>query len=619
MKNFILTLLTLITFVSYSQQLSDQGTVYLDSLVTVTAGTVSSGNTYTYTICATDGYNLHHVELYFSAFDIPSQSNLYVYDGDNINAPLLASYNNTNFSSNQNIFASCSNLSGCLTLVLDVQDTSVSLTATINYKFCCQDFNINYTSNPTALNNNIDLCPGEDFTINVTPEFTTQTALDSLGHNWGYSQTSSNITYNWDLNDGTSANTQSITHIYDQSTPQAYMPSVVLTDSYECINNNTVFPIVRMSLFPNFNSTVANPWTLCQGDTVTLEGVANSSTFAGIIDSNWQYTINPTHDSVMFIPDGSGVSYTTSITYDIFEQGSIITNINQLQGIWVSMEHSYMGDLSISITCPNGQYVILHQQGGGGTFLGVPIDDDSDLSMGTCWDYGWTEAGTQTWEQASGSYSTLPSGEYAPVDALSGLIGCPLNGNWTLIISDQWASDNGYLCSWGIEWGDSLYPIVGSYNMSYNPISWTAPSVNGEISSGGSNSDIAVGTYNNLGITAPETRPFVYTIQDNFGCTYDTTINVTWLEDGRNLCDPNYITENNIENNINIFPNPTSNNIYIELKTYEKGEIKIFNAFGKLVLNQQISSKTLNIDVSMLDNGIYLVKTDNYTCKFVKK
>ena len=41
-----------------------------------------------------------------------------------------------------------------------------------------------------------------------------------------------------------------------------------------------------------------------------------------------------------------------------------------------------MGDLTITFICPNGKSILVHQQGGNGTFLGQPIDNDLDLTPG---------------------------------------------------------------------------------------------------------------------------------------------------------------------------------------------------------------------------------------------
>ena len=73
-----------------------------------------------------------------------------------------------------------------------------------------------------------------------------------------------------------------------------------------------------------------------------------------------------------------GVTYSSNISINQFLQGQTLTNINDLKGIFINMEHSYLGDLNISITAPNGVTVNLkNYPGGSGAYLGEPVDEDS--------------------------------------------------------------------------------------------------------------------------------------------------------------------------------------------------------------------------------------------------
>lgn len=56
-----------------------------------------------------------------------------------------------------------------------------------------------------------------------------------------------------------------------------------------------------------------------------------------------------------FIPDGPNCldeCYTSSVTFYDFPTGSTITNANNINYVRVNMEHSFIGDLQIKITCP---------------------------------------------------------------------------------------------------------------------------------------------------------------------------------------------------------------------------------------------------------------------------
>ena len=73
--------------------------------------------------------------------------------------------------------------------------------------------------------------------------------------------------------------------------------------------------------------------------------------------------------------------------------------------VCINFEHSFMGDLVISLTCPTGQSVVLHQQGGGGTNLGDPDQAGGAQFPGIGWDYCWSPAATNgTWADNSAQH-----------------------------------------------------------------------------------------------------------------------------------------------------------------------------------------------------------------------
>ena len=111
----------------------------------------------------------------------------------------------------------------------------------------------------------------------------------------------------------------------------------------------------------------------------------------------------------------------------------------------MNFEHSYMGDLTVSFICPNGQSVQVHNQGGAGTFLGIPVDNDADPNTpGVGFDYFWSPDATNgTWVDNAGG--TLPAGTYESFQPFSNLDGCPLNGVWQIEICDLLADLLAYI------------------------------------------------------------------------------------------------------------------------------------------------------------------------------
>jgi len=71
----------------------------------------------------------------------------------------------------------------------------------------------------------------------------------------------------------------------------------------------------------------------------------------------------------------------------------------------------------------------------------------------------------------------------------------------------------------------------------------------------------------------------------------------------------NQITD--LNNQVNIYPNPTNNNFTIETNSTEKQTLQLFDVNGKLVLTQTINGKT-NIDGSNLAEGVYNLSLTNY-------
>lgn len=181
-----------------------------------------------------------------------------------------------------------------------------------------------------------------------------------------------------------------------------------------------------------------------------------------------------------FLPDGSGVSYVSTIHHTDFDPGQSVLTANDIESICINIEHSYAQDLTMVLTCPDGKSVTLVDQDAGGSFVGKPIKDESDFSFpeinvasGEGFSYCFTQSATETWTSVYGdstyTYTDLggfphvnkiyvPSGVYRPKQNISNLVGCPLNGDWTITVTDNYLGDNGYLFSWGLNFNPSAFP-----------------------------------------------------------------------------------------------------------------------------------------------------------------
>jgi gliding motility-associated-like protein len=183
-----------------------------------------------------------------------------------------------------------------------------------------------------------------------------------------------------------------------------------------------------------------------------------------------------------------------------------------------------MGDITITFICPNGQSIAVHQQGGGGTQLGEPIDGGDETTgqtPGIGYDYYWApDATAGTWEEyGDGTGGTVPAGTYESAQPWDVLVGCPLNGTWTVEICDMWGADDGYIFDWGMAFNPQLYGDLMQFTPIYGPGCdsswWEGPNiVNTEFGC-----DFICIEINETG-----TYDYTYTVINNFGCTFDTTI-----------------------------------------------------------------------------------------------
>lgn len=84
---------------------------------------------------------------------------------------------------------------------------------------------------------------------------------------------------------------------------------------------------------------------------------------------------------------------------------------------------------------------------------------------------------------------------------------------------------------------------------------------------------------------------------------------------------PENLSVNEIQpnSNINQYPNPAINEIFVETSNATAGVIYILDASGKVVHSQAAEGKKTKINVSQLNKGIYFVKYGDKSSKFIKQ
>ena len=76
------------------------------------------------------------------------------------------------------------------------------------------------------------------------------------------------------------------------------------------------------------------------------------------------------------------------------------------------------------------------------------------------------------------------------------------------------------------------------------------------------------------------------------------------------------LSTNQFSNNlsVNLYPNPASKELNVSLRnlnSFENVKVEMFNVLGKKMLSKEISSTNTSINISELNNGIYMLRIIN--------
>ncbi len=453
-------------------------------------GNYPNSANYTYTICpSTAGAK---VSAAFSSFQTESGWDyLYIYDGNSTAAPLIGTYSGS--TGPGTVQASATNTSGCLTFrfTSDGSVTYAGWTATISCIVTCQSITANWVSSNEAPDPDgvIRVCQGQSINLVGSGTFGTS---------------GTGATYAWNMGNGVTVSGANINYTYPAV--GSYLANLIITDPNGCTNSNSINRNIQVSTTPAI-TTSATPATLCTNQTAALA--------ANVTMTPYNVNCTPPVSGTTFLPDGSGVSYSTSITTNCYSPSATVAAATDITNVCLNIEHSFLGDLDILLICPNGQSVSLKDYpGGGGTYLGGALDDGgTGPGVGATYCFTPTASvllvtgGTVTAGNPAGA--SIAPGNYMPAVSFAGLIGCPMNGNWTIQVTDHLAIDNGYIFNWDINFSAALLSAA-SYTPTIVSQGWAAAPT---LSSTGA-------TTANVTPTNQGTPCFTYSVTDNFGCTY---------------------------------------------------------------------------------------------------
>ena len=456
------------------------------------------------TICPTAPDTTIWIE--WSVFDLDAASTITIHDGDNTFAPILAQGSGDQLQGLVQI-ASETNPTGCLTVVFTSgASSSGDFAAGIN---CGQPCAVPVPVVNSDIPAPYRVCPGEEVPFDGADSYATGDAEIT--------------TWYWDWNgDGAvddSTDNGYAVHVYDE--PGIHRMQMSLIDAIGCESVQLTNYLVYVSNDP--------VWTM---DPLSLTACTGQQVDLSVSIEGQPFTLEPSVDfgGGLFIPDEPGQCFSSELTFTQFIPGqTILSAADAIENFYINFEHSYMGDLTITFECPNGQSMMVHQQGGNGTFLGIPVDNDGDPDTpGVGFDYFWDPDATNgTWADNGGG--TLPAGAYESVQTWGNLDGCPLNGVWQMEICDLWASDNGFVFDWAIQFADSLYPAELSFTPTFglecDSTFWTTPQQ--------AQNNLLSGQWNcaDVGVTVETPGTQVYTAHavNNFGCEYTQDVEVEYV------------------------------------------------------------------------------------------
>ncbi|MDD6185115.1 MAG: gliding motility-associated C-terminal domain-containing protein [Bacteroidales bacterium] len=361
------------------------------------------------------------------------------------------------------------------------------------------------------------------------------------------------VSYFWN----TGATTQSI------SVSQNGTYQVTVTDNYGCTTTATH----TITSINDFISSISIP-DMCAGNSYLITGSYETESEIQMYHTQSTLSIADT----AFLPDGIpcdpyGCSYRSTLTFTDYSENAIVESVDDIYYVKINLEHSWIGDIYINITCPNGQKAdIMRWSGSGSTecsslipessrgwqtgsnygnsaYFGQANDDEdydnkcdknaSENAPGIGWNYCWSNNTSQGYTYAAdgglvyrsanvhnGSVdsSNVAAGTqyYHPDEAFESLIGCPLNGDWYIEVMDGWGVDNGYIFGWELALTEELL-ISNNFDVSYiTPDSiWTTVL-----------SDTSFTISPPADLSGDTTILYTLHFYDSEGCSFDTIVPV---------------------------------------------------------------------------------------------
>ena len=358
--------------------------------------------------------------------------------------------------------------------------------------------------------------------INVCKDEPATFRVQSLANCSGY-------TYSWRLASSTGGllveqNGQTFSYTYDRA--MGY--NMTLTVNKGNPNSCTVAFPIRIRVAGVFQVATRPSFDLCKGEPFNIYVSSDGIGSVDVIRPNGGSATTLGVPDTILLPDGEPCNgncfYRSSVTFSDFSTGATIRDANDLLYVMLNIEHSWIGDIYIAITCPNQQRAVILSQSGSGSATchnQIPSGYDSWVccdanhsydfgvvnsgnstscdptasgnELGVGWNYIWSENTVRGYQYAGGTYGLIYESEnvghdnsssvdsshladmsqiYHPQQSFNNLIGCPLNGTWSIEVVDGWSGDNGHIFNWELGLNEELLPDSWTYTVDVDS-AWT--------------------------------------------------------------------------------------------------------------------------------------------------
>lgn len=349
------------------------------------------------------------------------------------------------------------------------------------------------------------------------------------------------------------------------------------------------------------------------------------------------------------LPDNSTQDFYINVTDD--GSGNCDLANNPLVGVNLNFTHEYLGDLSISLTAPNGHSVTLVGATG---YHGTTHYACGFLNQFECpdeWNMSFAD-GSPVWDSYALTQSATASnsGTYASSDSslLSSFTGASC-GTWVITVVDEQAFDTGEFINFGLSFADSdgldcttevplsveLSKFDGEKKRWVNELTWTTMSEENNDFFYVQRSDDGIDFQNIAKINGNGTsfneNNYSYTDRSPLSGVSYYRLKQIDFDRTSTISHVISITRNKNEfstNEIMLAPNPVSDftSLIISSTTIENVQVEITDINGKHYdtyhYDIQIGGNSMPLDLSNLSNGLYMIRTfsenHNEVMKFIK-